>query len=668
MIRRRTLLAGLAGAISAPATAEVAGHWRRLYKSQGAAAPRRVIDVAEFGFRAGPGDNGAAQETMRQHAIANPSSVYRFAAGTHYDLTTPRFLYGVRDIEIIATGASFRNINAGTFGYEDVNVAFFMGSGSFFHPMTGGNIDPKRATSGELIDDTVAGATSVRLINRVKVANFRPGTWALVHWFSRQKRAFPPNPAYFDYVKITTADPVTGALRLDRPLTFAYKSIASDDSADPRLYGSICGRARILSLERPDYQICERFVLHGGIGLMKGFNKRPEPNNFDGMIAITGVIEAELNDVEFEAFGPSLSRTVTATRCKFTGVTEMDKILEAVTLVDCDLADTSQASGVRVFTMRGGRLSSRRPGWSSQIRAHSIQLKGVEVACQSPRRGGAQLSVDAYAKRLIDIDGCTFRPNAEQGSALGPGDGVLFTPDRVSATSLTIAPTNPAREFIIYAIDFGSMIWLAEGDSPSRFTVADIGFDTHENLVLTGTFDDSGPGDPKAARRLASVRRFVDRPNNKIVNAPPGFRLLPITHAIAEPRMDNATSGPRQIVIPMSAGEYHVPPVEGVITGVTVRVDKPYTGTDPVALLEINKQGVGATHDFGSINLKVAGTRHIGLNGAKGAAPADRLNGAIPPDLWVEFLVLHVHGGTQGAFKDAAAEHLPKVEVTVAMR
>ena len=70
------------------------------------------------------GQQGRPKSRMRSHALAHPGGVYRFPAGVVYDLSTPRFLYGVEDIEINAHGAALRNISAGTFGYSDLNGSF----------------------------------------------------------------------------------------------------------------------------------------------------------------------------------------------------------------------------------------------------------------------------------------------------------------------------------------------------------------------------------------------------------------------------------------------------------------------------------------------------------------------------------------------------------------
>jgi len=173
--RREILVGGIAGAAALAA---------------GQAQPE--IDVAAaFGIRPSPADNTKAEVRMRVHATAHPGTVYRFPGGAVYDLSTPRFLFGVEDIEINAHGATFRNSGAGTFGYSDANAAFYVGSGSIFHPMSGGNIDPSRATSGHPIDDASAGDRLVRLKNPGAIDTFTVGGWSLLHWFSRQRVTFP---------------------------------------------------------------------------------------------------------------------------------------------------------------------------------------------------------------------------------------------------------------------------------------------------------------------------------------------------------------------------------------------------------------------------------------------------------------------------------------------
>ena len=543
MLTRRKVLSGLA----------VGSLW--LSGPRSAAGGRDPIDVGSFGFQPSPANNRMAQEAMRRHAIANPGSVYRFPAGTTYDLTTPRFLFGVRDIEIIAIGASFRNTRAGSFAYSDLDVAFYMGSGSIFHPMRGGNIVPKLATSGERIHDAAAGIAPSGLLScqsrRIRARHL--GAAALV---LAAAELVSPNPGYFEYVKVRSADVATGVLQLDRPLSYFYKATAPDDRADPKLYGTTTGPARILSLERPDYRICERFVLRGGRGLATGFPKsRQDPrllnaSHYDGGIEVCGVIEAELHDVEFEGFWPSMARTVSVYGGRFPGGSELDKIIEHINLDDCSLTDMIQGTGVHQLRMHGGQLrSSGRPEWATQIRARHITLQGVEVHSQNEPHvypGGSQVSMDAYAKSLIDIDQCNFYPDARQGSAIGPGDGVIFVPDAVSRYRMVIARDNPAMDEIRVAIDVGATILLAEGAVQQIFTVADIRFDALDNLILDGSHDVAEPADRLLRRRLRSVKRFVDRGNNRIIAPPPRYQLLPV-----DSRYRRAAPGPNARSAPL---------------------------------------------------------------------------------------------------------------------
>jgi hypothetical protein len=649
MISRRTVLGGLCSLTSLPtliATAEVASY---------------PIDVGNFGFRLSPADNCAAQEAMRRHAIANPGSIYRFPPGT-YDLVSSRFLYGVRDIEVWAYEARFRNTKAGTFGYSDANAAFYIGSGSFFHPMGSADIDPRRASSGAYIHDAAAGSKTVRLIAPAMATEFRTGTWAVVHWLSRQQQSFPPNPAYFEYVRVVAADAVGGVLTLDRPLQFSYKSLAPDALSDSALYNTATGPARILSLERPDYQVCERFVLRGGAGIVTGFGKSP-PDPYDGILEIAGAIDVEVHDVAFEGFFPTMVRSVKVVGSTFPNISELDKIIETIELSDCTVADIAQGAGVRSFCMRGGALTSsgRRP-WKSEIRAHTVRLERVEIVCQNPNDGGAQLGIDAYAKALVEIDGCTFRPHARQRAALAPGDGVVLTADAVTGSSITVAAGNPAMEGLLYAIDIGTTISRVSGAHPGIFTVGDISFTPGGDLVLSGSFDEGGPGEHGGQRIVRSIRRLIDSGNNHIVSPPPGYRMLPPTRVIAEPRQ-GSEQGSRVFRFEMNAAERLGTPIQGYVTSLIVDVVDAYRGGDGEIALEIGRSGPGPVHDLGRIDVRVAGRRSVTRTGVFGCTGGDRWKTPLPKALWIETLVLHLQGDQPSGLADAASAALPRIAV-----
>ncbi|WP_294540092.1 hypothetical protein [uncultured Rhodoblastus sp.] len=620
--------------------------------------PDEAIDVAIFGFATSPHENSAAQERMRRHAILHPGSTYRFSPGV-YNLTTPRFLYGVRNIEVIAYGASFRNVNAGKFGYSDLYASFYIGSGSVFHPMNDGNLDLSRATSGERIHTVRAGDTAVWLLRPEKAADFSPGGWALVHWFSRQEQGFPPNPAYFDYVRIVAANGDVGLLTLDRPLTFDYKAIAPDDASPKETYGGTAtGAARVLCLDRPDYQICERFVLRGGKGVRVGTKISP---GYDGTLEIAGAIDVQVHDAEFDGFFPSMARNVEANDSVFRANSEIDKIIETVSLKNCVLTDLAQGTGVRHFEMDGGRLqSSGREGWNTSVRSREVIFRNVDIAAQYFRPGGAQVLLD-WAKSSVLVQGCRFYPDEEQSSAFVFG-ALDFVPDGLTATTMTISPHNPAWRQIMRAIDITSTISLEAGNEPQIFTVNDLAFDAAGTLVATGGFTGAVALDPQAKRFLRSTRRFVDAGDNQIIDAPPGFKLLPATRSIAEPRQGFDPAS-RILEFAVHRGEAFSAPVQGRVDEITIDVVRPYKGLDETATLALENHGVGRAHDFGSINCKATGVRRVSTRDIRGAVQGDRLVAEIPDMLWVELLSFDLHGSATRGFVDQGQP--PKIVVHV---
>jgi hypothetical protein len=523
--RREVLVRGVAGAT---------------ILSAGQSQAKAEVDVATaFGFQPSPADNGAAETRMRDHALAHPGSVYCFPGGATYDLSTPRFLYGVEDIEINAYGAAFRNTNAGKFGYADVDGSFYVGSGSVFHPMTPGNIDPRRATSGHLIDEAEAGDRRVRVQDPQALETFEVGGWVLLHWFSRQSVSFPPNPAYFEYAAVVAMDPGKGHIELDRPLQHSYRTTAPDHAADAKVYGTTTGRARILSLDRPDYRICKRFVLRGGRGIAAGVD-RGRRYGYYGIVSIAGALHVELHDVEFNGFFPSMAREVLVNGSRFTDSSELDKLIERIEMRDCEIANIAQGAGVRRFEMTGGKLTST-PGRrvQSHIRARDIALHSVEVRSQSLHSGAAQLAFDAFAMDTVSVESCTFHPATDQGTALTFGGEIIFTPLAVTDATITIAHDDPRMEILIRAVDVGSSIVPVEagGEGASKrgsteaFFVTAITFTKGGDLVLHGSRPMPG-SDELVAMRLLRVRNFVTR-GNALVVPPPGYRLLRDTRTIA---------------------------------------------------------------------------------------------------------------------------------------
>ena len=230
---------------------------------------------------------------------------------------------------------------------------------------------------------------------------------------------------------------------------------------------------------------------------------------------------------------------------RFRQLSELDKLIERIEMWDCEISNLTQGTGVRVFQMIGGTLAPT-PGRQvqSQIRAHEISLRNVDVRAQGLRPGLAQLGFDAYAMGTVQIEGCTFYPDHEQGSAIMFGGELIFQPLAVTTETMTIARDEPHMQALIRAIDVGSKIVPAEANvadeqrSDEAFLVRSLAFDLNGNLVLVGHHRTEKPSGPIVLRRLLRVRQFVAR--NNLINAPPAsFRFLRSTQSIEQRSIDS---------------------------------------------------------------------------------------------------------------------------------
>src|SRR5262249_54885674 len=69
-----------------------------------------------------------------------------------------------------------------------------------------------------------AGATSVTLLNPRQSSLFRVGSWAVLAGLDTQGEGYPPNQAFFEYVKITAINAATGEITFSNPIVNSYKS------------------------------------------------------------------------------------------------------------------------------------------------------------------------------------------------------------------------------------------------------------------------------------------------------------------------------------------------------------------------------------------------------------------------------------------------------------
>jgi hypothetical protein len=610
-----------------------------------------IVSVADFGIVGGV-DETAKLENLRQYAIANPGCYFDFRDMPTKELryTTPKWMAEVQDATYDLRGISLRNLGAGTYGYADMDGALLVGSGTYFFNDQGtGQLDPAKATSGNLIQNANASDTGITLVTAGDAVNYSIGDRVLLNWYDRQGAAsFPPNPGYFEWHVIKNI--VGGAITFEKRLKYSYKSQAPDYTSDPLLYNVTSGKARILNLTRTGYTEAGHIRILGGIGVDTGSGTA----GYRGALIVEGVALLEIDGGNFTAFFNNCSEKQVLKRCTFEGATtEFDKIVGTVIAEDTNFEGITQGTGVEVFEMTGGILGSQ-----VQMRMRKIYLNQVQV--RTTPFATAMLVLDQFPRQLIEVKDCEFAVPSGAACAVHPGNTASFTPDAITSTQITINTTNLVYTTIIQNIDLGQAITLNNGKPPENFYVTGLSFDSSNNLLIAGYCETATPS---AGARILWPSVNFRHEGNIFRNAGPRFRML-----LTGPRVwnvDSGTEGKVRVTQIMQYGEYTTLTTNCYVERITVDVVKPYTGTDTACTLDIAVEGAGQPQTYMAINGLIAGRRMRDQTGSYGAQSGDTLT-AFPSLSWSESTILALQGdGGPGVFTDGALAALPLIRVVI---
>jgi hypothetical protein len=117
-----------------------------------------------------------------------------------------------------------------------------MGAPLIFPAVTAGNEDAYTA----LVASASTGATTLTLLDVADASKFTIGTWALLTGFDLQGFGYPPNPHFFEFVRITNISGTT--ITLDDPLRRSYLS-TWPDYGDASGVTDLGGPATLYALE-----------------------------------------------------------------------------------------------------------------------------------------------------------------------------------------------------------------------------------------------------------------------------------------------------------------------------------------------------------------------------------------------------------------------------------
>lgn len=575
------------------------------------------------------------------------------------------FAQGIKNLVVIGYGATLSDNNG-------LGNGFFLG-GRF--GVYGDNLHSAR------VETVAAGAASVRLKNTSDSTKFVVGNWALVAGLDLMGYGYPPNPAFFEYVKVTNINQSTGDISFAAPLRNEYKStwpsyspglpFEADQGGPATLYAihptwdiDVEYRGLTISQAGQTYAMARRVTYRdvtvtGGAGIIPTQNETWQ------------CINCTMTNVNMEV--DKIVRTMvlknsTIRRINFQSSSVDDLIVDGTTVTDHIYGTPKRA------TISNSVISELQPGISGYGAANELTCNNCVIQTLTANSGVLDTYLDAQytmTNGVIAVPRTTAITRASDNGAGKVRLTVNSTAGYISGKMATISgvqgtteldglllinvvdgthldlPTVPfAPSFlsinsgyvgttpIRWAVPGSKMTWAGlYTHQPSAFTVLDVTQDNANTYIHTSLQGSFPPlvvpgGALRVDAREVAVPKFTCSPCSGSVDAidlsgaPPGIPLWSFS------KRTYTANTPRTLV-----------PVWGTLVSIKVNVIKPYTGSSALTFgldspFVIAPDGRTRTFYDPLVNVKIAGERVITPTGISGTRSGDNL-GSPPGRIWL---------------------------------
>ncbi|HEY6329415.1 MAG TPA: hypothetical protein VI756_08755 [Blastocatellia bacterium] len=488
------------------------------------------------------------------------------------------FAKGIKQLLVSGYGATFSDGGSGN--------AFWLGG----YGVAEDNLHSARVAT------VTAGASSITLVTPSQSSLFTVGSWALMAGVDLQGFGYPPNPAFHDYVQISSINSGTGVITFTAPLQYSYESTwpvyEAGDSSDTDLGGA----ATLYALD-PSWNTSVEYdgLTFNTSGQTVSVGRQV---TYKGITCVGGGSVYPTMDLSWSLVNASMP----------TSNIEMDKIVTNVSISGSTIKSIDfQSSSIDNFTMTSSVISNYLHGGPKNATISNCTIQQLE-----PGAWGYGASAG------MALSNCTINspiaPLGADGSGLGTytiRSGVLTVPNSAGPQHWAVP---------------GASVYLTGGQANEySLTVVDLSQDSTNTYIQTSlsggyptipgssstfvaypatTFTCSGcSGDPTAVD--ASL-------------APSGNTFF----SYANRTLTRSNIGTSQPVIP----------VWGNLISLSVNVITPYTGVQSTLTLNIGPGGVLVQNSSGAFavyqptfNLKVAGLRTITPTGVTGAQSGDSI-------------------------------------------
>jgi hypothetical protein len=483
---------------------------------------------------------------------------------------------GVKNLLVTGYGATFSD------GPNGGGNGWFLG---------GAGVVQDNAHSARLATVT-AGSSCVTLVNGAQTDLFTAGNYALISGVDMQGYGYPPNPYFYEYVKIASLG--GGNVCFNAPLKNTYKStwpvynIGSDFEADQG------GPATLYALD-PSW---DTEVEYDGLTF--------QMNDFQTYAVGRSITFRDVTFTGALCGVPTQNMNWTAINSDFSNCAmEVDKINDTVTLDTVKIRRVYfQSASVNVFNLINSTVTDSVNGTPKKFVG-----SGSAIASFVPGDVGYGVSTEVDCTNCV-LNSITPAGNYDPVTAYTMSGGVITVPKS----------QGPVR----WAVPGANMLWQgAFFQEPPAFQVLDVTADdtnTYVHTSLSGGF----PPAPTYQGQLAVSSHPA-----------PKFTCTNCTGSAFAIGVSQAPAGaPLGSYFQWTLDQNHVAApawVFGTLSSITFNVTKAYAGSgSPSVNLDgpfvINPDGSTVSIWNPAVNPKIAGIRTVTPTGVTGAQSGDSLN------------------------------------------
>jgi len=503
------------------------------------------------------------------------------------------------------------------------------GLGAQFNMQSGNGAYSNSSIWTAKLQTVQAGSSQVTCITTADAMLFSNNTYAMISGIDLQGSGTPPNPYYFEYVKITNVNTSTGVITLSAPLANTYKSTwPVFNGGTPGLHPDEGGPATLYVFD----QAWVINVTYSGLATDNGLTGgRTQCEAYQ--CAFTNY-----NCLDSIGWAPSINGSISFTGCNLGNIeTEVDKLVYSLTLDSTICKLKFQSSINQVIIQNGCTVAG--------LNGTPLNLSISNSTITNTGWGATSYGVNS----ILTISNVTFSGTYGYSPVHDSGDKTGNFQNDYPLSGGTITFTKSGSESIRWGVPgtlcFFNLPTLGSGAEPGfsygpTFTITDVidgGSTVSMPTSMNGGYPSFGGTGPTGiivpaypsitATNTTGVAGAVNA--SAMTSAGYGGQRV-LTYATTS--FNGATMGVNGTGLQAAMSDI----IAGKVVSIVINVTTPYTGTNTPftwTFLPGNYWGIDLTNVNGSrvawagasfkINMRTAGTRTITPSGVTGSVSGD---------------------------------------------